>query len=117
MGVRKKQYTKKDLERLAIVGAQPASEKEEKFLREFKTYEFINTEEQGVLNTCTYGGSNNHVVFTFMHGGKYKLPRHVARHIENCKTPIYEWQRDITGGRQKKLIGYNHRFQMREVFE
>ena len=92
------------------------SEKEEKYLREEGTYEFRNIEEPGLMQKFTYGNSNCKHTFTFMDGGKYQLPRFIARHVESKSTPIWGWKPDGTGSLQKTLKTHKSRFQMREVF-
>jgi len=105
-----------ELRKLPIVGSQPKDEKEENFLREICEYEFYNLEEPGVSVRFPYGDSHSHHVFTLFHGGKYRVPRFLAQHIESKSTPIWEWRPDGIGGLTKKLIGHNPRFQMRQVF-
>lgn len=106
----------KKLSELPIVGNAPSNEKEEKYLREFATFEFYNLEEPGLHHECSYGSTKNQVFFSFQHGQKYKLPRHVARHMETRTTPIYQWRPNGHGGMQKTLTGHKSRFQMRSVF-
>lgn len=105
-----------DLSKLPIVGAQPKSEKEEKYLKEICEYEFYNLEEQGLGVKFPYGNTREQYTFEFNHGGKYKVPRHVARHIESCSTPLWDWRPDGTGKMAKQLVGHKSRFQMRHVF-
>lgn len=105
-----------DMQKLPIIGSQPKSEKEEKFLREICEYEFYNLKEPGVSVRFPYGDSKNHHVFTLFHGGKYKVPRFLANYIESRSTPIWEWRPNGIGGLEKKLIGHDPRFQMRQVF-
>ena len=93
------------------------TEKEEKHLREILTYEFMNREEPGMMLKFTYGGSKNKHTFTFFHGGRYKVPRFIARHLESKASPIWGWMPDGSGRMQKTLKGSNPRFQMREVYE
>lgn len=93
------------------------SEKEEKHLREMLTYEFMNIEEAGLMQKFVYGNASNKHTFIFMHGGKYKVPRFIARHIESRDTPIWGWRPNGSGGMEKILKGRNSRFQMREVYE
>lgn len=106
-----------DLKKLPIVGAQPKSEKEEKFWKDFATYEFQNLEEPGRMIQFSYGNANHRKTFTLFHGGKYHLPRHIARHLESLGTPIWEYRPDGNGKMQKQKTGYKSRFQMRETFE
>lgn len=105
-----------EMKKLPIVGRKPSNEKEEAFLREVCEFEFINLKEPGVLHKFTYGSTKNHKNFTFFHGEKYKLPRFIARHVESCATPIYNWAPDGTGKLIKKYVGPDPRFQMRQVF-
>lgn len=105
------------MQMLPIVGKQPESEKEEKFLREVCLFEFHNLEEPGIIQKFQYGNTKHHHTFLFMHNGKYKVPRFVARHLESCATPIWEWRPDGTGRLEKKYIGQKSRFQMRQIFE
>lgn len=93
------------------------SEKEEKNLRELITYEFMNLEEPGLTMSFVYGNSSNKQKFTFFHGGKYTVPKFIARHVESKSTPIWAWRPDGMGGMKKELTGYKSRFQMREVYE
>lgn len=106
----------KKLESLPIIGEKPSSEKEEKFLREVGEYVFQNLEESGVNLPFMYGGAKNHVNLLLMHGATYKFPRFLARHIENCSTPIYDMRPDGVGGMISQEIGRQPRFQMKQVF-
>ena len=108
--------TIEDFMKLPIIGKRPVSKEEEKFLREVCEFEFFNLEEPGVSVRFPYGNAKNHHNFTLFHGGKYKLPRFIARHIESRATPIWEWRPDGTGKLNKKQTGENPRFQMRQVF-
>lgn len=101
---------------LPIVGEQPKSEKEEAFLREVCEYEFMNLEEPGLSINFTYGDAKNKEDFQFFHGGKYKLPRFIARHMESCSKPIWKWRPDGTGRMNKEKVGNDPRFQMRQTF-
>lgn len=103
-------------EKLPIVGDKPKNEKEEKYLKEIVEYEFMNTEEPGLMLNFPYGSSRNKCIFKFLHGGKYKVPRHVARWIESRQTPIWRWSPDGRGNLTKTLDSYKPRFQMRQVF-
>ncbi len=114
--VKKNTATQKDFEKLPIVGNQPRSEKEDKFLREVCEFEFYNLEDTGLSIKFPYGSTNVKEEFMFFHGGKYKLPRHIARHVESRTTPRYEWQSDGTGKMVSKHIGEKPRFQMRQIF-
>ena len=102
---------------LPIMGEKPRNEKEIARLKEIKTFEFYNIESTGLSLKFSYGGTSNQETFDFLHGGKYKIPTHVARHVENCSTPIYEYVPDGSGKMKKKLMANKSRFQMREIFE
>lgn len=106
-----------EVDTLPIVGKPPANAKEEKFLREIVEYEFYNSEEPGHSVTFPYGSTKNKKIFNFKHGQKYRLPRHVARHVESCSTPLYKHEPDGTGILIKKRVGTKTRFQLRPVFE
>lgn len=106
----------KKLESLAILGEKPASEKEEKFLREVCEYVFQNLEEPGISMSFMYGGTKNCVNLLMMHGGKYRFPRFLARHIENCSKPIYENRPDGNGSTTAVEVARTPRFQMRQVY-
>lgn len=113
-----KQANKKpaDLAKLPILGQQPKNEKEEKYLREICEYEFFNLEEPGVLQKFSYGNTKQNHTFTFLHGGKYTLPRFVARHLESCSTPIWDYRPNGLGNMSKKQVGTKPRFRMSAVF-
>jgi hypothetical protein len=110
-------YSDRDLEALPIVGEQPKDEKERKHLNEILKYEFMNLEEPGMFLKFPYGSTKRKVNFTLQHGGKYRLPRHVARHLGNCSKPIWDWRPDGSGKMTKQRIGDKPRFQLREVYE
>jgi len=114
--VKNKQPSIDKLQKLPIIGKQPANEKEEKFLREVCEFEFMNIEEPGLCHRFPYGNAKINHNFTLFHGGKYKLPRFIAQWIESRTTPIWDWRPDGLGGLNKKLIGQNPRFQMRQGF-
>jgi len=101
---------------LPITGRQPQNEKEEEFLREVVEYEFNNLEEPGLSLKFSLGGTKNKFDFHLFHGGKYRVPRFVARHLEDCSTPIWDWRPDGTGRMDKKLTGRKPRFQMKQTF-
>jgi hypothetical protein len=104
-----------DFDKLPILGKQPASEKEEKFLREICEFEFYNLEEPGLVQKFSYGSTNYKTNFIFFHGTKYRVPRHVARHLESKSTPRWEWRPDGTGKLTKQRVGDTPRFQMRQT--
>ena len=106
----------KKMNALPIIGKAPSGEKEEKHLREIVEYEFYNIEEPGTPIKFPYGSTKRNMTFELVHGQKYKVPRHVARHIESCVTPIYNWKPDGSGAMLKTKTGIKSRFQMRQVF-
>lgn len=105
-----------DFKNLPIIGERPNSKKEEEFLRQVCEFEFLNLEEPGVAHRFPYGNAKRSITFTLFHGGKYKVPRFIARWIESRTIPIWDWRPNGIGQLEKKLIGRNPRFQMREVF-
>lgn len=111
----------KRLARLPIIDPENPgkkySDKEEKYWREIRTYEFMNLEEPGLMQQFSYGNSHNHHNFKLFHGGKYQLPRFIARHVESKSTPIWKWRPDGMGSLQKSLVGRKPRFQLRETYE
>jgi hypothetical protein len=106
----------KSFDSLPIVAKKPESEKEEKFLREVVEYEFYNTEEPGMSNSFPYGSTKKQHTFTFKHGEKYKVPRHVARWVESRSTPLYNWTPNGSGQMIKNRAGTKTRFQMKQVY-
>lgn len=110
----------KKLQRLPVIDpsnpSKKFSEKEEKWLREMRTYEFMNMEQPGLMLQFSFGNANNSMKFTFMHGGKYEIPRFVADHVNSRGTPLWKWMPDGTGSLRKERMGMKSRFQMREVF-
>lgn len=92
------------------------SEREKAWLEEEIDIEFYNLEEPGLMNKFPFGSTKNFKVYTLLHGGKYKLPRKVIRHIESRQTPIWKFMPDGLGGMAKKLSGMKPRFQCRQVF-
>lgn len=107
---------KKKIAELPILGKVPENEAEEKYLREIVEYEFNNIEEPGGSQSFPYGSTKNYMTFSFAHGEKSKVPRHVARHVESCTTPIYTWKPDGSGKMVKTRNGTKSRFQMRPTF-
>ncbi len=93
------------------------SEKEDKHLSELVQYEFMNLEEAGLMQKFSYGNAKNVYKFTLFHGGKYMVPRFIARHVESKATPMWKWKPDGSGSLEKQLVGYDSRFQMREVYD
>ena len=104
------------LQKLPIIGKPPADENEEKYLREVCWFEFFNLKEAKVSVRFPYGNSKNQHNFTLFPGGKYHLPRFIARHIESKGEPQWDWRPDGTGSMIKEYIGDEPRFQMRQVF-
>lgn len=106
------------LARLPIVGVgNKIDPKKEKWLREFGTYDFYNLEEPGLMHEFSYGDARNNMRFTFLHGGRYRVPRFIAQHIDSRGCPIYNWRPDGSGSMRKEKTGMSSRFQMREVYE
>lgn len=114
--VQNRKITDKELNDLPIVGDQPRSEKEEKFLKEVCEFEFYNLEESGLCLKFPYGNTQKHTDFLFFHGGKYKIPRHVARHVDSRCTPKWEWRPNGKGTMEKQKIGLKPRFQMKQIY-
>lgn len=114
--VASKEMNTVELEKLPIVGRKPSNEKEEKFLREICEFEFYNLEEPGLSIKFPYGDTRRKHNFQFFHGGKYKVPRHVAMHLETRSTPRWEWRPDGTGRMNKQQVGTKPRFQMRAIY-
>lgn len=114
--VRHKKVSEEDLTILPIIGKQPESEREEKYLREVCEFEFYNLEEPGLNVRFPYGDTRKQHTFTLYHGEKYKVPRFVARHLESCSTPLWEWRPDGSGRMVKKQVGQKPRFRMSPVF-
>ena len=119
--VQEQEMDVKRMQKLPIIDpvnpSKKYTEKEEKWLREIKAYEFSNLEEPGLMHTFAYGCAGNKMKFQLFHGGKYHVPRFIARHIESRSTPMWNWRPDGLGGMRKELSGKKSRFQMREVYE
>lgn len=96
--------------------AKKYTEKEEKWLREVGTYEFSNKEQSGSPLSFEYGSTRNKMILTFLHGGRYTIPRFIANHVNECSTPRWKWRPDGTGRMHKELDGFDNRFHMREVY-
>lgn len=101
---------------LPIIGITQRSEKEEKHLREVVEFEFNNLEEPGLTHKFVYGDTKRKATLEFWHGGKYRVPRFIARFLESRSLPIWEWRPDGSGKMVKKVCGNRPRFQMRESF-
>jgi len=116
-----KEMDLKKMEKLPIIDpsnpGKKFNEKEEKWLREVKTYEFTNLEQSGLMLSFPYGSTKNKMQFTFFHGGKYKLPRFIANHVNSRGTPNWGWKPDGMGSMVKHLSGRKNRFQLQEAFE
>ena len=97
---------------LAVINPKTKSEKEIKFLREMVTCEFSNLSEPGLSINFSYQGKK----FQLFHGGKYRIPRFLQRHVESCSIPIYGWKPDGQGQMAKNRIGSKSDYQMREVY-
>ena len=114
--VEDKKISERQLANFPIIGKKKKNEKEEKYLREIQEYEFYNLEEPGIMHRFTYGNATNKHTFTLMHGGKYRFPRFLARHLESVSVPIWDWRPDGTGKLHKQKIGVKPRFRMSAVF-
>lgn len=114
-------FNEKKLEKLPIVihdePSRKLNEKEEKFLREYVVCEFNNLENQtpGLMQGVVYGNTKNCMKFNFMHGGKYRIPRHVMQHINRCGTPQYQYKPDGSGRMSKGYAGRKNRFMMSQI--
>lgn len=106
----------KKMETLPLPPGKVYSEKEEKFLREVGEYTFQNLENSGLSISFPYGGGKGHVNLLLMHGAKYKLPRFLARHVEDSSTINYSYKTNHDGTRELVETGRRPRFQMRQVF-
>ena len=92
------------------------SEKEEKWLRDLVSCEFMNLEEPGLSMTFVYGTTKQKQKFVFLHGGKYIVPRFIQKHIESKSTPIWKWRPSGDGVLAKQKMGQNPRFALREIY-
>jgi len=95
---------------------KPISEAEQQWLDEEIEVEFYNIEEPGVINKFSYGSTKDYTDYALVHGGKYKLPRKVIKHIETRQTPLWTYEPDGHGKMAKKQTGWKPRFQCRQVF-
>ncbi len=111
------QLGEKEVKRLPIVGRQPENEKEAEYLNEVCEFEFYNLEQPGLEIKFPYGSTNKRHTFTFAHGKRYSIPRHVARHVESCATPIKQFAHSPDGrSRSVQIVGQKPRFQMRHIY-
>lgn len=92
-------------------------DRREAWLNETVYVEFMNLEEPGIPIKFTFGDTRKKENYTLLHGGKYRLPRKVVKHIESRQTPIWGYRPDGSGAMQKNLESYKSRFQCREIFE
>lgn len=104
------------IKNLPILGRIPKDEKEIKYLREVCEFEFTNIKHPGLIHKFFYGDTKQSHTFVFVDGGKYHVPRFIARHVGLCSTPRYEWISDGTGKMKKELQGTTKRFQMNLVY-
>lgn len=105
-----------DWDKIPIIENKPKADKEIKYMREMIQCEFSNLEEPGLSIKFVYGDTRNSKKIQLFHGGKYRVPRFIQRHIESKTTPIWAWRPDGQGGMQKSMTGSKSRFQMREVY-
>ena len=117
MSIQKNKTDPKSFKDLPIVGKQPESEKEEKYLRDMVSYEFVNNEEPGMMLTFTYGNTRKNATFKLFHGANYDLPRHVGRWIQSRATPVKKYSKDGMGHLHAETTGWNPRFQLRETMQ
>jgi len=90
--------------------------REQEWLDEEVSIEFSNLEEPGLMVKFPYGSTKKPKVYPLFHGGRYKLPRRVVKHIESRQTPIWKYMPGGDGRMAKTLQSYKSRFQCREVF-
>lgn len=107
----------KNIAKFPIIGKNKLSDKEEKHLREVVNYEFYNLEEPGVIHKFSYGSGNQLCTITLYHGQTYHLPRFIAKHLESCSIPIWDWRPDGTGRMIKKKIGLKPRFRLSQMMD
>lgn len=103
-----------------VVLDQPSKkidEKEEKFLREYVICEFNNMENQtpGIIHTMLYGNTKKSMKLNFIHGLKYRIPRHIMNHINRCGTPQYKYKPNGDGAMVKAYAGRQNRFSMQQI--
>jgi hypothetical protein len=92
-------------------------DREQEWLKEEVLIEFMNLEEPGMMLKFNFGSTKDSKKYTLFHGGKYRLPRSVVRHIESRQTPIWKYLPSGDGSMRKQLQSHKSRFQCREVFE
>jgi len=92
-----------------------AADQKDDWKKEEALFEFYNLEEPGLMLKFPYGGTKRIEKFTFLHGGKYKVRREIAAHVETRQTPIWSYRPNGIGQMEKQLTGWKPRFQMREV--
>ena len=95
----------------------PKGEKEEKFLREYKIYEFSNVENPGQSHSFPFGSSSRNATFCFFHGGRYRLPRFLANHMNESGIPQREKYKNLSGHTEERVVGKKPRLNMREVLD
>jgi hypothetical protein len=78
--------------------------------------EFYNLENPGLTIKFAYGSTKNKKIYTLFHGGKYKLPRSVVKHISTRQMPLWNYTSDGTGRLRKNLLGYKSRFECRTAW-
>ena len=86
------------------------------WLNEEVTVEFMNLEEPGLMMKFVYGPTKLAKTYTLIHGGKYKIPRHLVNHLNTRETPTWKWAPDGSGSLVKSLVSMKPRFQCREVY-
>lgn len=110
-------------EKLATNGAETIQEAVEKIEKiatkpqdEEIEVEFYNLENPGLTIKFAFGSTRNKKVYTLFHGGKYKLPRSVVKHISSRQVPLWNYKSDGTGRLMKNLLGYKSRFECRQAW-
>lgn len=78
--------------------------------------EFYNIENPGLTIKFAFGSTRNKKIYTLFHGGKYKLPRSVVKHISTRQMPMWNYTSDGTGRLRKNLLGYKSRFECRTAW-
>lgn len=114
------QYDEKSLNRIPLMNIyephKKYTEKEEKYLREMRVYQFSNLEQAGSPLEFSYGSGKVQMQFKLEPNTLHRLPRWLAQHVESRGRPVYDWvptgeSRKMT----KRLVDFERRFMMREV--
>jgi hypothetical protein len=101
----------------SVVEAEEKKEiMEKKPVDEEVDIEFFNLENPGLYIKFVFGDTRKKKSYTLFHGGKYKLPRSVIKHLSTRQMPIWNYISDGTGHMQKNLMAYRSRFECRQVW-